>query len=588
MAGFLSGGELRSTSTANPIGNLGKEEFLKLWKEREFCIDCGYLYSGCIIPQTGKQCPIYSRLIELGVNPVEEWVKNGICEGCNLKDEGCKVNGKYCVVYEWKRNNGNSDSKKDVTNQNSTIATSQGGCQEVAKDNKNVTVDIVNQSDENSSSIQETEQNKAFSGSESSTLEQTINQSKPSESSNNGKKRRKVKDSIEVNKQLTHRLTNGQLYGEKPPQQLPNRLPKGQTTLDPFEFKDKLDETDIRILRLINNGFCQTNIAKILRCSQPAIHKRIKKLLKFGFIVEVKDDFIIDRRVKKYKLTIPNIAEITSQKVNHESRGIDSRVEWGYFRLHGFQRRYSLLTGLQNQLLVNIDALRKVRGFKYVGKRPNWRFVVIERDGFKWEIRPRSIGVSISEDCEFYWIPFKNYNWKRSLKDKLRREIDEKTEKLIEEIEQKTGVKLEYKPDGWSHEPELAFLDGDGVIRKIAEEYGKIYIEGLGRIDASTGEPELEFEGNEERDACETGESFKDALMSVGKLANGELPEPLKESIKETVIEATVLGGSRTIQHQINELFSLVVKVMQRQDAMTEKFLEALNNIVNGNGNKKG
>ena len=216
---FTTGDKAFTSTSPNPINNLEKEDFLKLWKERKFCEGCGYKYSGCIIPQTGRLCPIYSRLVDLGINPVEEWIKEGVCNECNLRENSCKIgnNGRFLVIYEWlkKKNIPEQHSTKIGTNANSTIDDGQGGCQEVAKDNINLTTDIVNQSGGNGDSINEKKQNNTPLDDNSSTLEQIVNQSEAVETTNNGKKRKKVTVSIAVDKPLAHPLQNRPKRKEK-------------------------------------------------------------------------------------------------------------------------------------------------------------------------------------------------------------------------------------------------------------------------------------------------------------------------------------------------------------------------------------
>ena len=130
----------------------------------------------------------------------------------------------------------------------------------------------------------------------------------------------------------------------------------------------------------------KSKIAKIKGVSKTAISKQIKKLKRLGLIEESKN-----KKYKTYKV-IPDIFEIIDDKVNQTSRGIDPRVEWGYFRIHGYQRRYSIKTSSFKKLISSLDKLKEVKGFVKVGQRPNWRFIVFERDGYKWEIRPKSIG----------------------------------------------------------------------------------------------------------------------------------------------------------------------------------------------------
>ena len=478
---------------------------------------------------------------------LEDWQE--ICRCCDkslFEKNPCAT----CAVYDFIR----GVPKNNRIEQLSNLSTNQGGS--ISETQNHSKINILEQHDVNQNNVSENvsegiDQSNGFSENNVPTLDTFVNQNNGFEHGNGRKEAKKINDSIDVNRPLTHRLTTGgNESGET------NFItPKNEIPLNLYWVAEQLSDTDIRILKLLNAGFPQTKIAKILRITRQAVSKRVRKFEEWGVVTKIGST-----KPATYKVN-PKIFEIINSNVNQVSRGIDRRVEWGYFRIHGYQRRFSLSTGSLDLLLSCQDRLQRVRGFVKIGNRPGWKFIVFERDGFKFEIRPKSIGVSVGDGNEYYYIPFKAYKW-RALKDRLRHEIDEKTLSLIEDIERETGVRLTISPDGWSHDIEVAFLDSDGVIRKVWEEHGCIVIEGIGRIDTSTGEPELEFD---EENAGERAETFKEALESIGKFAKGQLPEPLKESIKDAVVEATILGGSRTIQHQINELYTIVTRQKEKE-----------------------
>jgi len=473
----------------------------------------------------------------------------------------------YYVIDDGQVGDSINDGIRQKTNKNS----SQGGCQTVASGVYKEMPNLVNQ---NNSSEAELEQNKDVDKrfqNESSTLDNTVNQKEQFNQGFEGKEGKRVKVSKIVNRPLKKRLTS---RGGREKKSSSNT----QVQLKFYKEIGRLNPDDIRVLYLLNAGKTQSQIAHIRRVSPAAISKQIRKLKKLRLIEEVEENK--NAKNKIYKVN-PIIFEIVDKDVNQRSRGIDPRVEWGWFRIHGFQRRYSISTSLYEQLIGLQNELKRIHGFRKIGQRPNWKFIVFERGSFKFEIRPRSIGISAKGDG--YWIPFKAYTY-RGLKDKLRRDMDYALEELLKDIQKYTPIDPpKIKPDGWSHDVEIAFIDRDDVIREVYEKDGKIAIRGLGVIDTSTGEPELEFEGEGEQ-AGKKSQSFKDALISIGKFANGEIPEPLKAAIQESIMEvySNISNPSQDVE-KLKEMVLLLVKNNDRLIQDNNRLVQTIQRLIDQN-----
>ncbi|MFW6121768.1 MAG: hypothetical protein ACOC80_12860 [Petrotogales bacterium] len=336
-----------------------------------------------------------------------------------------------------------------------------------------------------------------------------------------------------------------------------HRLSPGGNTVDenaiPIEawiYIDNLKEEDIKTLKLLNAGESQAFIARIMEMTQAAVSKRISKLLRLKIVEKI--DFnknAICGNVKVNDQVLKVVNDRLNDRLNRTSPRGENRVEWGWFRLHGYVRRFKLLTGYpqkstgkgkKSTKLVDVliqfeNKLREVEGFTKIGKKRNWKFLEFNRDGFRFEIRTKSIAVSASQRNGYKYIPFKEFN-REGLKDKLRHRIDRKTEELVNEIEALTSVRIDFEPDPikpWEREFELAFMDSEGVIRKTYEEHGKIEVEGFGKIDCSKG-PEFEFEGTGD-EAAENGQSFKDTLLVAQDINQGKLPSKLHQLIFDSL-----------------------------------------------------
>ncbi len=274
---------------------------------------------------------------------------------------------------------------------------------------------------------------------------------------------------------------------------------------------------------------------------------------------------------------------------------LESWAKNGWFRVHGFQRKwvlrnYKLIDDedkwLQVARLLNdelppqpvrrVKIGRKGKGVSYIVKVYSPKFKV----HFLLHFRSNSLIITLPKDESIY-IPWDDFD--EDIERELVREINSIASHAIKVYSEVFKQQVLAYDDGWvgkkrQLKPEVAYLDPDGIIRKVYEVEGATYIEGLGFwIDRSLKPaPEAEFE------SVETAAKFKKAIDA---LASGELNERM-ESIEEKVervesriedvvtraiekavttaaekLAETSYAGGITIQQQFTELWKRVAEI---------------------------
>jgi len=292
----------------------------------------------------------------------------------------------------------------------------------------------------------------------------------------------------------------------------------------------------------------------------------------------------------------------------------------GFFRVHGFQRKWVL----RNYRLVDdeekwrifailIEDAKDAKGARGVkdakdakvrkvgiGRRRGGVVYIVRvwNDRFKvhfsLQFRAKSLIVTLPREESIY-IPWDEFN--KDVEKELETEVKMIAERAVKVYKEVFGQQVLAYDDGWvgrkrALRPEVAYVDPDGIIRKVYEVEGATYIEGLGYwVDGSLrSTPEVEFE------SVETASKFKKAIEV---LASGELDREINEvkekmeSLDRRVSEldasiqtliakgvevgvreatqqlvSTMLCGTRPVQDQLNEMWKRISDMQETLNLM--------------------
>ena len=202
---------------------------------------------------------------------------------------------------------------------------------------------------------------------------------------------------------------------------------------------------------------------------------------------------------------------------------------------------------------------------------------------FSLQFRRNSLIVTLPKKESIY-IPWDIFNV--DIEQKIVSEINMLVERAMKAYTEVFGQQVLAKDEGWVGKkrklrPEVAYVDPDGIIRKVYEVEGATYINGLGYwVDGSIkASPEIEF------DSVETTSNFKKA---VDILASGEVNEKLEEISKKVAeledsipmivakgvevaaqqLAATMMGGVRPVQDQLNEMWKRISDMQETLNLM--------------------
>jgi len=265
----------------------------------------------------------------------------------------------------------------------------------------------------------------------------------------------------------------------------------------------------------------------------------------------------------------------------------------GFFRIHGFQRKFKLkgyrfvrddtkwekLAFLLDGELIKLKIGRDKSGVCYVINVWDDTF----KTRFSLQFRRNSLIVTLPKKESIY-IPWDIFNV--DIEQKIVSEINMLVERAMKAYTEVFGQQVLAKDEGWVGKkrklrPEVAYVDPDGIIRKVYEVEGATYINGLGYwVDGSIkASPEIEF------DSVETTSNFKKA---VDILASGEVNEKLEEISKKVAeledsipmivakgvevaaqqLAATMMGGVRPVQDQLNEMWKRISDMQETLNLM--------------------
>ena len=285
---------------------------------------------------------------------------------------------------------------------------------------------------------------------------------------------------------------------------------------------------------------------------------------------------------------------------------LEKWVKNGLFRIHGFQRKFTLHNywlkrddEKWDKLAQTLDGtLKKLR----IGRGKSGVMYIVEvwNDTLKTHLsiqfRPNSMIISLPRKKSIY-VPWESFNY--DLERIIVEEVKMLAERAIKAYTDIFNQQVLMKDSGWVGrkkplKPEVAYIDPDGVVRKVHEVEGATYIDGLGYwVDGSIkSDPELEF------DSVETASKFKKA---VDILASGELEEKVSRienhvsELESKVVEAvtagvqkateqlavSMLSGQRPVQDQLNEMWR---RIADMQESIN---LFMMYQLAEKNGNKK-
>ncbi len=274
----------------------------------------------------------------------------------------------------------------------------------------------------------------------------------------------------------------------------------------------------------------------------------------------------------------------------------DELKEWcrnGFFRIHGFQRKFKLLnyrfTEIDEKwerLALLIDGkLTKQR----IGRKGTGACYIINvfsqtfRAFFSLQFRSNSLIVTLPKKKSIY-IPWDRFN--NNIEQKIVSEINMLVSKAMTAYSEVFKQQVLAKDLGWVGRrkclrPEVGYLDPDGVVRKVYEANGSTYIEGLGYwIDGSfKSNPEIEFDSIEETsnfkkavDMLASGEIHEKFESLTRKLS--EIEEIMTAAIAKGVEVATqqlatsMLSGVRSVQDQLNEMWKRIAEMQETMNLM--------------------
>ena len=310
---------------------------------------------------------------------------------------------------------------------------------------------------------------------------------------------------------------------------------------------------------------------------------------------------------KKDKTDTPKISNLYTPPIITKPDDPEELEKWcknGFFRIHGFQRKFILrnyrltkdidkwetLASILDGELIRLRIGRNGSGLCYIINTWNDNFKV----HFSLQFRSNTLIVTLPKKESIY-IPWDTFT--KDVEESVLREVKVIAERAIKAYSEVFSQQVLMKDAGWvgkrsKLKPEVAYVDPDGIIRRVYEVEGATYIEGLGYwIDASLrASPEVEFE------SVETASNFKKA---VDVLASGKLDEEISEvnerieSLSKKVSEldesisalvakgveagvrdatqqlfSTLMGGTRPVQDQLNEMWRRISDMQETLNLM--------------------
>ena len=318
----------------------------------------------------------------------------------------------------------------------------------------------------------------------------------------------------------------------------------------------------------------------------------------------------------KIGMSAEKLLEMTQEERDNWARN-------GFFRVHGFQRSWTLrnYTLVDDEELwyklattMNPDTVENPVRKVMLGKKRNMpSFIILTPSevfrGVKYQLhfKKKKLIVSLPKESSI-WIPWDEF--REDLEQIIEQDIREVVEKAIKAYNMWFKQQVLAYDDGWVGKkkplrPEVGYIDPDGIIHKVYEVEGATYIEELGFwIDASLKpNPEGELEDiqtaskfKKAMDVLASGELYEmieevdDKLEEVKKEIVSEVEDKMKNIVREIVVGAVETAmvtvseklvemsyaGGVTIQQQFTEIWK---RIAEMQEAM--QFMIALN-LVKG------
>lgn len=289
----------------------------------------------------------------------------------------------------------------------------------------------------------------------------------------------------------------------------------------------------------------QVDVSRITGIPKSTVNRIVKELVKIGALRKVRINIA---NINKFRYEVdPVFIEFINTYLNtlgnsqfvqrDKGRGFSVSLEheWykdGWFRIHGFQRKwvlrnyklieddekwnmFALLIDDKPAKIEKVRIGRKCRGVAYLVEVFSQKF----KTHFLLQFRSNSLIISLPQG-ESIWVPWDEFD--KNIEEKLVEEIDYWASRAVKVYQEVFNQQVLAYDDGWVGKkdflkPKVAYIDPYGVIRRVYDVAGAVYIESLGYwIDGSLSptNPELEF------DTIEEASKFKKA---VDILASGEL-----------------------------------------------------------------
>jgi len=262
--------------------------------------------------------------------------------------------------------------------------------------------------------------------------------------------------------------------------------------------------------------------------------------------------------------------------------------EWaknGFFRVHGFQRKYrispvDLSTLTHEDLLMSVTSLLNSRHppkVVRIGRKKSLPtpilFVPSPRFNAHYRVHIKKTCMIISASLSIPWDDFSS-----DIEQLIVHDIRDIVERLCMAFATH-GITILAHDEGWVGrkrplKPEVGYIDPDGIIRKVRLSNNNAYIEGMGYwVDGSLREaPELEFPD------AEKASLFKQA---VEKLATGSIYDEVREEVekvgekvKEEVAEEVTEKVKETVESTLTQTTSRLTEELR--SILTESFREAI------------
>jgi len=234
----------------------------------------------------------------------------------------------------------------------------------------------------------------------------------------------------------------------------------------------RLTWRDLRVLELLDEGYCPTRIAREFGVTRQAIHKRVKKLVNLG---------LIKRKTPKsyptfYELTEEGERVLAMRQLNLSGGEHDARFQ-AVVRPHNLRVGFSIVSRFTPK---DVDLSRLARFGVRVVETRNWRKLILNVGGVTVEVTPSKIivdfggvGRRVSPDSVSMF--------------NLAMEVGVVARDIAKLVADELGIDI--GPPMLVGKPHFGVYDP--VAEKVAEKM--VVSDDVAQIDASNGDGEIDF-----------------------------------------------------------------------------------------------